>query len=91
MADDDLAFLNLVLTLGNLARSRLDGAERGGERRNEQLKRARDVVDMLTALRKRTAGRLTPAEDKVLDALLRDLQTGYVRALARGPGAAADA
>ena len=91
MADDDLAFLNLVLTLGTLAKSRLDAATQGGETRNESLKRARDSIDMLMALRKRTVGRLTPEEDKVTDALLRDLQAAYVRTLSRAPGAPADA
>ena len=91
MADDELAFLNLVLTLGTLAKSRLDAAARGGDGRNEALKRARDSIDMLAALRKRTVGRLTPEEDKVTDALMRDLQSTYVRTLARAPGGAADA
>ncbi len=91
MADDELAFLNLVLTLGTLAKSRLDAAARGGDGRNESLKRARDSIDMLGALRKRTVGRLTVEEDKVVDALMRDLQAAYVRTLARAPGGAADA
>ncbi len=91
MADDELAFLNLVLTLGTLAKSRLDAASRGGEGRNESLKRARDSIDMLAALRKRTTGRLTVEEDKIVDALMRDLQAAYVRTLARTSGGAADA
>lgn len=90
VADDELAFLNLVLLLGNLATQRLDGVARGAEgERNARLQRARDVLDMLTGLRKRTQGRLTTEEERVIDTLLRDLQARYVRVLVNRPGPAA--
>ena len=82
MADDDIAFLNLVLLIGTMASQRLDSASEGTpERRNEHLHRCRENIDMLVALKKRTSGRLAPEEDKVLGTLLRDLQSRYVRAL----------
>ena len=93
MADDDLAFLNLVLLLGNVATQRLDlAAAGGGADRNARLQRARDTLDMLTSLRKRTTGRLAPEEERVMETLLKDLQARYVRALVArpaGPGGAA--
>ncbi len=87
MADDDLAFLNLVLLLGTMATQRLDAVGRAGDTdRNASLQRARDTLDMLTSLRKRTQGRLTVEEERVVDTLLKDLQARYVRALTRRPG-----
>ena len=89
MADDDLAFMNLVLLVGTMASQRLESAGDGTpERRNEHLHRCRENLDMLVALKKRTTGRLAPEEEKVLETLLRDLQGRYVRALVRsGPSA----
>ena len=91
MADDDLAFLNLVLLIGTMASQRLDSAADGGpESRNEHLHRCRENIDMLVALKKRTTGRLAPEEEKVLETLLRDLQSRYVKALiSSGPSAGA--
>jgi hypothetical protein len=87
MADDDLAFLNLVLLLGTMAARRLDGVARAepGER-NERLHAARDTVDMIASLKKRTTGRLSPEEERVMDSVLKDLQARYVRALSAGGG-----
>jgi len=86
MPDDDLAFLNLVLLLGTMASRRLDGTARAdAEERNTRLHATRDTIDMLTSLRKRTSGRLTPEEERVMDSVLRDLQSRYVRALATQP------
>jgi hypothetical protein len=86
MADDDLAFLNLILLLGAMASRRLDGVARAGaDERNERLHATRGTIDMLTSLKKRTAGRLSPEEDRVIDSVLRDLQSRYVRALASPP------
>ena len=89
MADDDLAFLNLVLLIGTMASQRLESADDGTpDLRNEHLHRCRENIDMLVALKKRTNGRLAPEEEKVLDTLLRDLQSRYVKALVRsGPSA----
>jgi hypothetical protein len=93
MADDELAFLNLLLLLGTLADRRMtEAGERPEERRYDVLHRARETIDMLIALRKRASGRLSAEESRVLDTLLRDLQARYVRTLHRlrpGGGAAA--
>jgi len=87
MADDDLAFLNLVLLLGTMTSRRLDGVARAGpDERNERLHAARGTIDMLASLKKRTTGRTTPEEERVLDSVLRDLQSRYVRALASPSG-----
>lgn len=83
MADDDLAFLNLVLLLGGMAARRLDALPRATvEERNERLHAARGTIDMLMSLKKRTTGRLVGEEERVIDSILRDLQARYVRALA---------
>ena len=89
MADDDMAFLNLVLLLGTMASRRLEGVARAEpDERNERLHAARGTVDMLASLKKRTAGRLSPEEERVMDSVLRDLQARYVRALAAPKGPA---
>ena len=44
------------------------------------LPRARQFINMLAALKKKTEGRLNEAEGKVLDTLLSDLQARYVKA-----------
>jgi len=86
MPDDDLAFLNLVLLLGAMTSRRLDGVARAtAEERNTRLHASRDTIDMLASLRKRTTGRLSPEEERVMDSILKDLQFRYVRALATQP------
>jgi len=89
MADDDLAFMNLVLLLGTMASQRLEAASTGSaERRNEYLHRCRENLDMMVSLKKRTTGRLAPEEEKVLETIMRDLQSRYVKELVRaGPPA----
>jgi hypothetical protein len=90
MAEDDLAFLNLVLLIGTMASQRLDMiAQSPADERNEFLHKARENLDMLTSLKKRTQGRLSPEETKVVDTMLQNLQARYVKALARAPGAPA--
>ena len=86
MPDDDLAFLNLVLLLGTMASRRLDGTARAdADERNTRLHATRDTIDMLTSLKKRTTGRLNPEEERVIDSVLKDLQSRYIRALATQP------
>jgi len=86
MADDDMAFLNLVLLLGALVTKKLEAAEKAGEReRNELLHRAREGIDMVAALKTRTTGRLKPEEAKVLETMLGEFQSRYVRATANRP------
>lgn len=86
MAEDDLAFLNLVLMLGTMASQRLDAAVAPGANREEEIPRARESINMLAAVKKRSTGRLTVHEQKVIDTLMRDLQTRYVKALALKAG-----
>jgi hypothetical protein len=86
MAEDDIAFLNLTLLIGALVTKKLEAAEGAGERdRNEALHRAREAIDMVSALKIRTTGRLKPEEAKVLDTMLGEFQTRYVRATAKRP------
>jgi hypothetical protein len=87
MADDELAFLNLILLLGTMTNTRLDtSAKAPDDARNEILHKARETIDMLASLKKRTQGRLTVEEDRVMATMLSDLQTKYVKALARRSG-----
>ena len=77
-----MAFLNLVLLLGTLASQRLDGVRTcEPDDRNTQLHRARENIDMLLSLKKRTSGRLNPEEEKVLATLASELQTKYVQTM----------
>lgn len=90
MAEDDIAFMNLILLMGTMASQRLEAAQTGeADRRNEYLHRCRETLDMLVSLRKRTAGRLSAEEEKVLETILRDLQVRYVQVLARSGGTGA--
>lgn len=90
MNEEDHAFLNLILMLGTVASQRLDGlaspVSANEAIRNELIPKTRESINMLQALKKRTQGRLTDEEAKVLDALLRNLQMRYVQALGL-PGA----
>ncbi len=82
LAEDDMAFLNLILLLGTMASQRLDSlAECSPEMREKLLPKARENINMLTSLKKRTQGRLTTEEGKVIETLLNSLQIRYVRAL----------
>ena len=86
MAEDDMAFLNLLLLVGTLVTRKLEAAEKAGEReRNEHLHRARESIDMVASLKGRTAGRLKPEEARVLDTMLGEFQARYVRATANRP------
>jgi hypothetical protein len=83
MAEDALAFMNLMLLLGTMTTRRLDEiAASPADRRNALLHTAREYIDMLASLKKRTGGRLTDDETRIMDTLLKDLQTRYVKALA---------
>ena len=77
-----MAFLNLILLLGTMASQRLDSLNGGSpEVREKMLPKARENINMLTALKKRTQGRLTTDEAKVIETLLNSLQVRYVQAL----------
>lgn len=86
MAEDGLAFLNLLVLLGAMTTRRLEEvAVSPADRRNELLHKSRETIDMLASLKKRTSGRLTDEEARVMDTLLTDLQTRYVKTLASRP------
>jgi hypothetical protein len=83
MAEDGLAFMNLILLLGTMTTRRLDEIPTApADKRNTLLHTAREYIDMLASLKKRTGGRLTDDETRIMETLLRDLQTRYVKALA---------
>ena len=85
MNEEDHAFLNLILMLGTVATQRLEGlaspVSANPEIRNELIPKTRETINMLQALKKRTQGRLTDDEARVLDTLLRNLQMKYVQVL----------
>ena len=77
---EELDFLNLVLMLGNTAAIELaDKAPKGGEKKLN-LPRARQFINMLAALEKKTSGRRSQQEEEVLQKLMADLQDKYVKA-----------
>ena len=79
---DELDFLNLVLMLGNTASVEL-GVKSGKDAiasSYKNLPRARQFINMLKVIEKRTEARRTAQEDEVLKKLLEDLQQKYVAA-----------
>ena len=77
---DELDFLNMVLILGNTATIEMgDKAPKGGKKQPVNLPRARQFINMLSVLEKKTHGRRSHQEDQVLAATLDDLQKQYVR------------
>jgi hypothetical protein len=79
-APEDLDFVNLVSLIAGTAAMELGEKRAGGTAGKLNLPRARQFINMLTALQKKTEGRLTPQEKTVLEALLADLQAKYVKA-----------
>ncbi len=79
-AGEDLDFINLVSLVAGTAAIELGEKKAGGVAGKQNLPRARQFINMLTNLHKKTEGRLTEQEQKVLDALLADLQSKYVKA-----------
>ncbi len=79
-AGEDLDFINLVSLVAGTAAAELGEKKAGAIAGKQNLPRARQFINMLTALQKRTDGRLTPQEKTVLEALLADLQAKYVKA-----------
>jgi len=82
MADaaEDLDFINMVSLVAGTAAAELGVKKAGGTAGKLNLPRARQFINMLTALQKKTEGRLTAQEKTVLEALLADLQDKYVKA-----------
>lgn len=81
LSAEELDFLNLILMVGNTASVELGAKKpKGGAEVPLNLPRARQLVNMLVALEKKTQGRRSPQEDEVLKKLLEDLQGKYVKA-----------
>jgi hypothetical protein len=79
-AGEDLDFINLVSLVAGTAAAELGEKKAGAVAGKQNLPRARQFINMLTSLQKKTEGRLTPQEKTVLEALLADLQAKYVKA-----------
>jgi hypothetical protein len=77
---EDLDFINMVSLVAGTAAAELGEKRAGAVAGKLNLPRARAFINMLTALQKKTEGRLTEQEKLVLDALLADLQAKYVKA-----------
>ena len=79
-APEDLDFVNLVSLVAGTAAAELGEKRAGGVTGKQNLPRARQFINMLTSLQKKTEGRLSVQEKTVLEALLADLQAKYVKA-----------
>ncbi len=77
---EDLDFINLVTLVASTAAAELGEKKAGHAGGAINVPRARQLINMLTGLRSKTEGRLSEAEAKVLEALLADLQSRYVKA-----------
>jgi hypothetical protein len=76
----DLDFINLVTLVASTAAAELGDKKPGKPDAKLNLPRARQFINMLKTLQQRTEGRLNVMEQKVLDAVLADLQARYVKA-----------
>jgi hypothetical protein len=82
---DDLDFLNLLLMLGSTASVELGAKKaKGAATTIQNLPRARQIINMLVAMEKKSEGRRSPQEEQVLRSLLKDLQERYVAAAGLG-------
>ena len=77
---EELDFLNLVLMLGNTASIELGDKNPKDGPKQFNLPRARQFINMLSVLEKKTTGRRSPQEEEVLNKLMTDLQDKYVKA-----------
>lgn len=81
LSAEELDFLNLILMVGNTASVELGAKKpKGGADVPQNLPRARQLINMLVVLDKKTTGRRSQQEDEVLKKLLLDLQQKYVKA-----------
>jgi hypothetical protein len=81
LSAEELDFLNLILMVGNTASVELGAKKpKGGASLPQNLPRARQFINMLVALEKKTQGRLSAQEQEVLGKLIQDLQEKYVKA-----------
>jgi hypothetical protein len=77
---EDLYFINLVTLVASTAAAELGDKKAGKPDGRQNLPRARQFINMLKTLQDRTQGRRNVMEDKVLGAVLSDLQARYVKA-----------
>ncbi len=77
---EDLDFVNLVLMLGTTANMELGEKGPKGGQKERDLPRARQLINMLMSVMRKTEGRRTDQEDQVLRRVTRDLQEKYVKA-----------
>lgn len=78
---EDLDFLNLVLMLSTTAAAELGEAKPGKGPAKGNPARARQLINMLDALEKKTQGRRNPQEEAILASVLKDLREKYVKAV----------
>jgi hypothetical protein len=89
--DDPQAFLMLVEFIASFAADALGLVDHAGEGRGEvNLPLARQCIDMLVTLKRKTHSNLTREEQQVLDTILSQLRMQYVKTAnaQRGPQAA---
>lgn len=77
---EDLDFVNLVLMLGTTANMELGEKGPKGAQKAADLPRARQLINMLMSLQRKTEGRRSAQEEQVLRRVVSDLQEKYVRA-----------
>jgi hypothetical protein len=77
---EDLDFIDLVLMLGTTANMELGEKGPKGAQKEADLPRARKLINMLMAIKRKTEERRTPQEDEVLRKVVSDLQAKYVKA-----------
>jgi Domain of unknown function (DUF1844) len=87
MADRQLDFVGLLISLGTQAGALLTGGVGPDEvEHGPDLAGARAIISLLEVLKEKTEGRRTAEEDEVLESLLYELRMGYV-AVSRAGGA----
>ncbi len=77
---EDLEFINLVTLVASTAAAELGERKAGKPDGTVNLPRARQFINLLSGLKRKTEGRRSPQEERVLDTLLKDLQERYVKA-----------
>ncbi len=79
--EDNIDFINLILMLNQNALISLGEIPRFiSGKKVQNLPLARQTINMLTAIKDKTTGKLTPGEAKLLFRVLGELQSKYVKA-----------
>ena len=81
---EDLDFVNMVLMLGTTANMELGEQGPKGAQKERDLPRARQLINMLMSVMRKTEGNRTEQEDQVIRRVTRDLQEKYVKATGLG-------